>query len=93
MAVQKPQKPLTVNEQEIYPMTCADQIVLEDGTRMRADGKAKDSLLFDGETPNAYHQLVAFGTADYGKMLTCNAAGLVWSDAPETVANVEGVEF
>lgn len=38
MAIAKPQKPLMVNEQEIYPLTSADQVVMADGTRMPNHG-------------------------------------------------------
>lgn len=92
MAVQKPQKTLVVNEQEIYPLTCADQIVLEDGTRMRADGKAKDALALGGIDAAAYEQLVSYGTTDYGKVLSCSEDGLVWIDAVHS-PNAEGVAF
>lgn len=37
MAVQKPQKPLTVNGNEIYPVTSVDQVVMGDGSRLCVD--------------------------------------------------------
>lgn len=95
MAIQKPQKPLTVNNQEIYPMTCADQIVLEDGTRIGADGTVPNAKALGGIHADLYKQLASFGSADYGKILSCNANGLVWKNMATTsaLANVEEGTF
>lgn len=95
MAVQKPQKPLAVNNQEIYPMTSADQIVLEDGTRIGADGTVPNANALGGIQAELYKQLAAFGAADYGKVLSCNANGLIWKNPAGTAAlvSVEGVAF
>ena len=79
MAVQKPQKPLMVNGQEIYPMTSADQVVMENGERLTA---VMEELL-----------VPAYTTADYGKILGCSAAGIKWVDSQSELDDAEGVAF
>ena len=79
MAIAKPQKPLTVNEQEIYPLTSVDQVVMENGERLNA---AMDKFL-----------VPSFGTSDYGKILGCSADGLKWVNTQSELPNVEEAEF
>lgn len=82
MAIQKPQFPLTVgmtDPQQIYPLTVAEQVIMEDGTRLNA---AIDKFL-----------VPAYTTSDYGKMLTCSEAGLQWAESASVLADVEGVGF
>ena len=79
MAIAKPQKPLTVNEQEIYPLTSADQVVMDNGERLNA---AMEKFL-----------VPSFGTADYGKILGCSANGLQWVDTQVELPDIEEAEF
>lgn len=79
MAVQKPQKPLEVNGQEIYPLTNSEQVITENGERLNA-------VLRKTAIPD-------YTAADYGKTLTCGDTGLIWADAGSAYANVEGVSF
>lgn len=64
MAILKPQNPLTVNEQALYPLTSADQVIMENGERLNS--------------AIAKYRVPAYTEADYGKALTPTAAGLVW---------------
>lgn len=79
MAIQKPQKPLTVNEQEIYPLTSADQVIMDSGERLNA---AMEKFM-----------VPSYGSADYGKILGCSAAGLQWVDMQSELENAEEAEF
>lgn len=79
MAIQKPQIPLMVSGQKIYPMTSADQVVMEDGERLNA---ALEKLLVPSYTP-----------ADYGKLLGCAAGGLKWVDSQSELDNAEEQSF
>ena len=79
MAIQKPQKPLTVNEQEIYPLTSADQVVMENGERLNA---AMAKII-----------IPSYGASDYGKILGCSPAGLQWVDTQAELSNAEEAEF
>ena len=79
MAVTKPQKPLVVNDQEIYPLTHADQVIMDSGERL----------------PAAISRFIvpAYTTADYGKILGCGIGGLQWVDSLGDLNNVEGVSY
>lgn len=79
MAIQKPQKPLMVNEQELYPLTSADQVVMDSGERLNA---AMEKFL-----------VPSFTAADYGKILGCSANGLQWVDSQSELPNVEEAVF
>ena len=95
MAVQKPQKALEVNGQEIYPLTCADQIILTDGTRLGADGTVPNSEALGGIAAAFYQQIASFGSSDYGKVLSCDADGVKWvtMTGNTSLTSVEGVTF
>ena len=79
MAITKPQKPLMVNEQEIYPLTSVDQVVMESGERLNA---TLERLL-----------VPSFTEADYGKILGCSITGLQWVDSQSELVNAEEVSF
>lgn len=79
MAIQKPRKPLVVNEQEIYPVTSADQVVMDSGERLNA---AMEKFL-----------VPSYGTGDYGKILGCSAGGLKWVDSQSELPDAEEAEF
>ena len=79
MAILKPQKPLMVNEQEIYPLTCAEQVIMEDGSRLNAYVKK--------------FLVPAYTSADYGKILGCNASGLQWVDSQSELSDAETEVF
>lgn len=81
MAVQKPQKPLAVNGQDIYPLTSADQVIMEDGSRLNA---AIEKFI-----------IPAYTTTDYGKTITCTSSGLKWVEmvTSSDLTSVEEVSF
>lgn len=79
MAVTKLQKPLEVNGQDIYPLTRADQVIMDTGERLNA---AMTRFLVPSYT-----------TADYGKLLGCGSSGLQWVDSMSDLPNAEEVAF
>lgn len=79
MAVMKPQKPLLVNEQEIYPLTCAEQVIMDDGSRFNVYVKK--------------FLVPSYTSADYGKILGCDESGLQWVDQQSELENVEEAMF
>ena len=54
MAYVKPQTPLNIGEDKIYPLTTEDQVILKDGTRLDTIKLVKDKL--DTSTFNSYKQ-------------------------------------
>lgn len=79
MAIQKPQKPLMVNSQEIYPLTAAEQVVMDDGSRFNA---YVEKFIVPSYTSD-----------DFGKMLTCTASGLKWVESLSELDNAEVGSF
>lgn len=79
MAVTKLMKPLEVNGQEIYPLTRADQVIMDTGERLNA---AMTKYLVPDYT-----------AADYGKLLGCGSRGLQWVDSLSDLTNAEEVAF
>lgn len=85
----KMQAPLVHEGQAFLPLTSADQIILSDGTRMRADGKAKDALALGGLDTTAYEQINDYDVKeDYGKVLTITDNGLDWAETSEGTSDV-----
>ena len=79
MAVQKPQQALEVNGKEIYPLTSADQVIMDDGSRFHVFVQK--------------FIVPSYNSADYGKILGCSADGLKWVDSQSELENAEGVYF
>lgn len=63
MAYIKPQSPLKLGEDHIYPLTTYDQILMSDGSR------------WDGKTAEASSTLPTPTVNDVGKILRVNAEG------------------
>lgn len=79
MAVCKPQKALTVNEKEIYPLTSADQVIMDDGSRLNA---AISKFI-----------VPSYSVSDYGKLLACSESGLQWVDSLSELNSAEAGEY
>ena len=79
MAIYKPQKALTVNEKEIYPLTSADQVIMDDGSRLNA----------------AINKFIvpSYSASDYGKLLACSEDGLQWVESLSELNSAEESEY
>lgn len=85
MAYLKPQTPLEVNGNNIYPLTTIDQIILKDGTRL-GDNTGNLNITSEkiGALPN-----IEVTSADNGKIMT--VVNGVW--AAKHIYNMEEVYF